>query len=160
MRGLCIAALACGLPMAAAAEQTEEALFAVLAERGCSVGPQEVADTFGPEGFTPEFVRETLTGLLLDGTATEDAMGRLSVPPSLCPPEGTAMTPKDQLVAEFARNDCTLDARQVPDITAKTGLAEAQLQAIIQPLYDSGAVSVVGRRAILTDRLCRAAAIN
>ncbi|MBJ3763523.1 hypothetical protein ILP92_12275 [Maribius pontilimi] len=150
----------CALPVPVLAEQTEVALYTVLARQGCSVGPHEVADTFAPEGFTPEFVRDTLTGLLIDGTATEDAVGRLSVPPSLCPPDTAAATPKQQFLGEFAANDCALHASDLDAVMGRLGLSRAQLQAIATPLYDAGAIEVRGRRATLSDTLCGAAATN
>ncbi len=65
---------------------TPEALFAALAKYGCRVAPRDAARLLAPMGFERDFVSRTITQLVLDGRASEDAQGVIHIAESLCPP--------------------------------------------------------------------------
>lgn len=150
---LCASAAAWGAAPSFA-QESREALLTVLAGNSCSVAPQNVAGLFGPEGFTPGFVHETLSGWLVDGTASEDARGILSVPATLCPPETPAPSPRDRMIEAFTQTDCTLRNSDLRALSDSTGLTEAQMRAIVGPMVASGDITIDRSTATLGDALC------
>ncbi|KAF0674869.1 hypothetical protein [Profundibacterium mesophilum] len=137
-----------------AAEESRDALLTVLAQNACSVAQPEVVEMFGPEGFTPGFVQETLSGWLVDGTASEDARGILSVPASICPPESPAPSPRDAMIEAFSGAECRLMRSELGQLTERTGLSEAQMRAIVEPMVASGTITISRSAATLDDALC------
>ncbi|WP_102108183.1 hypothetical protein [Oceaniglobus roseus] len=155
-RSLSAATLLLLLPAMAGAGQSREALYTVLAAHDCSIAPGRVADVFSPQGFTPEFVRSTLTELMLDGTASQNAAGVLSLPISLCPPEKPVPSPRDEVIARFRDNGCSFSNDDVPELLSSLDLSDAQLRAIVYPLHDAGDLTVSGHVATLSPALCGA----
>ncbi len=141
-----------GAPLAAQ-ETSQEALFTVLARQGCTVSEREMPDLLGPEGFDFAFVSETLTRMLVDGTASTDAQGRLHVPAEFCPPAQPQPSPKASVLALFAENGCTLEERALRD--SLPDLSDAALRAVLYPYHDGGALTVRGRSATLSDAACQ-----
>jgi len=153
---LALAAATTGPAGAAPQPQTPEALATVLARHGCMVAPGDTAAIFVSEGFTPGFVSAELTRLLVDGIATEDHLGRLSLPVSLCPPDAPAPTPRDLLLARAAASDCTIRRADLPGIEADLGLSEAQLRAILTPIVAAGGAEAGIASVRLAPDLCAA----
>jgi hypothetical protein len=147
------AALALASAPVAAQETSAEALYTVLARQGCTVAERELPDLLGPEGFDFAFVSETLTQLLVEGRASTDARGRLHLPADLCPPAQPVASPRQEVLALFARNDCEMDERRLR--AALPDLSDAALRAVLYPLHDSGVLTVRGRSATLAAAACQ-----
>ena len=149
--------LAAGFSLAASmamAEQTTEALISVLADNDCSVSQPRVAGLFAPLGFTPQFVKDTLTAWIVDGVASEDARGVLSLPSDICPPETPAPTPYASILDRFRDNDCRMGADDIDATLSDLGLSEAQLRAVVTPLVQDGSIAIARSTATLQAPLC------
>ncbi len=144
-------ALSVSAAPAIAAEDTD-ALWTVLSDHGCAVAPMEVADLFSPEGFRPEFVRDTLAALYLDGVASEDAEGRLGIPPTLCPPLEAKPSPKARVLATIRADACMTPEAELR--AAHADLDDAQFEAIFAPLAEAGDLSIDGDFVRLTADAC------
>ncbi len=135
--------------------QSRAALFTVLAGQGCAVDAARLNEVFSPQGFSYEFVNGVLTEMLADGTATEDAEGRLSVPVAQCPPDRPAPTPRDVVLQRFRDNGCRLGRADLGPLMAELELSREQLRNIVLPLYDAGKLQVERSVATLDAGLCQ-----
>lgn len=150
---LALGALVAG-PALAEPVQTEAALVSAFAAHDCMLAPDEVAGYLGPLGFTPDFTRETLSGWIVDGTAWEDHLRRLSLPASVCPPLDAAPTPRDALIQRAAGSDCTIRQDDLAGIEQDLGLGEAQLRAILGPMVDDGSAELGLSSVTLGEGVC------
>lgn len=131
------------------------AIVATLARRDCRVAQDEVAQVFGREGFDPETVTRTLAALYVQGIASLDARGTLSLPASVCPPSTPTASPRDRVLAAFRDGGCDIEESALRELD----LPERQLRSIIAGMVEAGEVEIAefsstGRRAGLRPDLC------
>ena len=94
--------------VAAAQEQSREALLTALAMNECAVTEDETPAVFGAQGFDGEFVRHELGQMVLDGTAFLEGGYRLRVLAEYCPPTEPVPTPAQAFRVQVEQNGCTM----------------------------------------------------
>lgn len=139
----------------ARADEAKRAVLTVLARNGCRIAERDVERIFAPEGLTFEVVSGTLAELYLAGVAREDSEGALMVPASLCPPDRSAQTPKDRILAAFAANACTLTEQELRTMPGLSDLSEGQRNAVLGPMEEAGEVETGADGITLSEALCR-----
>jgi len=132
-----------------------QALFTALAAQNCRIARHEVGNRLGPLGFDPETVTDTLARLYVEGIASLDAQGVLTLPPSICPPDEMAPNPRDAVLAAFRDNGCTASEDQMQAAPGISDLSEQQLLAILGPMRDRGEIETGTLQATLSPELCQ-----
>lgn len=137
------------------ADSEARALFTALADMNCRISERDVAERLGPLGFEPGFVSETLATLYIQGVASLDAQGNLTLPASICPPDEPAPSPRDRVITALRDNGCSASEEQILASPGISGLTEPQLLAILGPMRDRGEVELGTLSATLSPELCR-----
>ena len=142
--------------LAAKSDNAEaQALFTALAGMNCRIASSEVADRLGPLGFDPETVTATLATLYIEGAASLDWQGNLSLPAALCPPDTPAPSPRDRVIAAMRENGCTADETTLRAAAGVSDLSDAQLLAILGPMRERGEIETGTLTATLSPELCQ-----